>query len=312
MSTIKYECTYQAIEAGDFEQLKAMLADGYPLNNRIGGNAGSGGNVEILEFLHNYEGGSRLDDSTFLEAVANNHFAAVDWCLKNNFEWPEKTLSYCIEHSGSLETVKYIISKGCPIETEAAAVAAKFGRLPVLKWLHRTHNLPLSGVLEVQRKDYADFCDENNRFVFNAASIAAVGGNMKSLKYAYENGCQVFEPSTTFHVSCELAQTDSNWQKNQIFKTLKFAIDRGCPIDPETTYNAIANNNLRLLKFLYSKGQLKLDEETVQIAYEIEDPKVIEFLEFVKVDTKNKMKLLTSSVENNISNNIINFVADKF
>jgi hypothetical protein len=311
MSTIKYECTYQAIEAGDFEQLKAMLADGYPLNHRIGGNAGSGGNVEILEFLHNYEGGSRLDYSTLLKAVANDHFAAVDWCLKNNFEWPEKTLSYCIEHSGSLETVKYIISKGCPIEIEAAAIAAKFGRLPVLKWLHRTHNLPLSGEREVSRTDYADFFYKN-RFVFNSASIATIKGNIKCLKYAYENGCQVFEPTTTVRVIYELEETGSKWEQNQIFKCLEFALDHGCPVDPETTFDAIYYNDLRLLKFLYSKGQLKLDEDEMLYAYEIENPKVIEFLEFVKVDTKNKMKLLTSSVENNISNNIINFVVDKF
>lgn len=280
MSTtnFNYSYTWQAAAAGDLDQLKAMLADGYALNNDIGNTAGISGNIEILEFLHNYEGGSKLNELSFLSAVENNHIDAVDWFLKNNFPWPKNTILYCIVYC-DLYIIKKIISKGCPIDAEAAHTAALYGKLPILKYLHRYHNVPLSGFSDKQITDYSELRDENDRHVFNAAVSAATQGNFKCLKYAFENGCK-FLPSTTWYIASQLGQfeDESDFTINQIFKCLEFVVDNGCLIDKDTSFTAFANGDIRLLRFIQSKGALKIDKEILELLEENQSEEILEFI----------------------------------
>ena len=252
-----------------------------------------------MEFIHNHEW-LKLDESAFLGAAINN-INAVDWFLQNNFEWPKNTISYCIEHDCNLKIIKQIISRGCPIEPKSAAKAAEFGKLGILKWLHSNHQLPLHGVVEQPIKDYSQFSDENNNVIFNAASIAAVNGNVKCLKYAFENGCP-FHPQTTWNIAGNLNEnSDWKFKVNQIFKCLEYIVDNGCPIDKDTSFTAFSNEDLRLLRFLHSKGALQISEDIKEYLNEVESTKMLDFINEIMADKSLKNKVSNDIVKNLIS-----------
>jgi hypothetical protein len=184
--------------------------------------------------------------------------------MSNQFNYPSITMAKCIEMN-DFPTLQHIVFKGCPVDQSALAIAAKFGHLDLLKWLHSTLNLKLEGRMEDNVTEIMDGIGDNE---FNTIAFAAYSGSLECLEYAFEHGCK-FHPETTCYIVNCLANALCDEDKyNKIFECLEYVVKKGCPIDPSTINTAVSNNDVKLLRFIYENGCTEIEEEAIMNAAE--------------------------------------------
>lgn len=136
--------------------------------------------------------------------------------IPNNSRYVCSTAAYV----GNLRLLKWLYSKGCPLNEWVCTWAASNGDIDALKWA-RENGCPW---------------DENT------CCNAAENGRLDILKYLYENGCP------WDHVTCSWAA------KNGHLETLKYAHENGCPWNNTVCLNAARTGQLEVVKYLHENG----------------------------------------------------------
>ena len=161
-------------------------------------------------------------EETVNKAAANGRLdILIDFhrIYKNKCYWYEETCSIAAEY-GHLDCLKYLHENGCPWNEYTCYSAALDGHLDCLKYLHE-NGCPW------------------NEFT---CRYAALMGNLECLKYAHENGC----PWDRY--VCASAALYGN------VECLKYAHKNGCPWSSNTCTCAAENGHIECLKYAYENG----------------------------------------------------------
>ena len=189
----------------------------------------------------------------FFNVAQTNKLEFLKWAREEKgCDWHGETISMFAKRD-NLETIKYCVENGCPIDSSACENAARNGNLEILKYLHETNDAPLS---------------------VKVSESAASGGHMDLLRYLAERHCPMEE------CTCYPAA------KNGHFDCLKYILeDLEVPLhvlDPdefpeydrvwsyrEDSLWAVARNgHLEVLRYLHEEKNFPIDENTCAYACE--------------------------------------------
>lgn len=232
------------------------------------------------------------------QVVLDGHFDLFKHLISNGYNTSNNSVYYSIV-LGRLNFIKYIATitelecelRG--IDVSLTALAAYYGHLDILKYLH-TNDFSLdeyAGRLNMD-DDYCDAIDEveydeEHLDLFSdksdhdeerlsiltgdcACLAASVKGNLECLKYCYENECDKNENNIDHaghndHLECVKFLCDKDYflnehsfsgaARNGHSKIIKFAHDNNLIMSGKIiTLNAALSGNLDLLKYLHSNG----------------------------------------------------------
>jgi hypothetical protein len=106
--------------------------------------------ISTLEFAwEHYPWGSRhilgeawIERDFCLEVAKTNKLELLKWAREEKeCEWHVETINAVAEH-GNLEMLKYCVANECPMDEMACGIAAQFGHLECLKYLHEEAKVP--------------------------------------------------------------------------------------------------------------------------------------------------------------------------
>ena len=89
----------------------------------------------------------RKDETTFCKTfcwkvAGTNKLELLKWAREEKeCEWHGETINAVAEH-GNLEMLKYCVANECPVDESACGIAAQFGHLECLKYLHEEAKAP--------------------------------------------------------------------------------------------------------------------------------------------------------------------------
>jgi len=143
------------------------------------------------------------------------------WAKANGCPWTWR-VCYVAAKRGRLEVLRWARDHGCPWDDRTCYAAAACGHLEVLRWA-RERGCPWHSLT----------CDK-----------ALLGGHLVVLKWALSHGCRWDEDGGT----CSDAAATGNLQ------LLRLAREYDCPCDGSTCADAAANGHLFLLRWAREHG----------------------------------------------------------
>lgn len=173
-----FECVYAfAAEYGHIHVIEWLLTITHPPDHKACMWAAFGGQLETLKWLH--ENGFTWNRLTCIEAISTGNIECLKYAHENGCMWDgrdcvfEATFAintyefdedeYNRIFNERLKILKYLVREGCVIDNpELCANAARFGHLPMLKWL-RKHGCPWdeNTCKEVKHADIVKWIHEN-------------------------------------------------------------------------------------------------------------------------------------------------------
>lgn len=153
----------------------------------------------------------------------------IRYLHNNSYYYPYAELSGAIK-GGHINCIKYVIHHDITA-TEAIEIAAKYGRLNLVKYFKR----------------------KGGKFTCNAITNAARRGHLECLEYLHKNGCE-WDTSATLEAT-----------KYGHLKCLRYAHDNGCRRIPDLTEIAALYGQLECLQYAHDNGY-EWSAYTVEIA----------------------------------------------
>jgi len=246
------ENTYNAAcEVGSLEILKYLqstddnrdnecLGELYE-NNVFCGWAASRGHLEVLKWLR--ENGCPWDEKTCAVAAGDNYLDILKYLHDNGCPWDERCYEYTWNY---MDILRYLHENGCPWDERACSSAAYHGCMETLRYLHENgcpwdelacHNAAYRGHEEILRYLHENNCPWDEECYVKAAN----NKHYDIIKYLYQNGC----PRTEMEKLCTFAACDND------IDFLKWLCDNGWICNGRAFVNAVSNNNMEMLLYLY-------------------------------------------------------------
>jgi hypothetical protein len=138
--------------------------------------------------------GNVIHQPLFCCAVAlTNQLELLKWIREEKrCEWDEFTIIAAAEE-GNLEMVKYCVANECPMDSSACSIAAFYGHLECLKYLHEEVKAPwdwqtAAWAAEKGHLHILEYLVERKYDIFcaDACADAAKNGHLDCLKYLHE------------------------------------------------------------------------------------------------------------------------------
>jgi hypothetical protein len=191
-------------------------------------------------------GRARYFDAEFYakECARNGYFPLLKYILKDAHEI-DPDIGWTATKKGHLDMLKWLYSRGCPINKYNCADAACYGHLHILKWLRR-QKCPwdeetcdwsaLYGHLETLQWALDNGCPQGE----GTGSYAVQGGHLPVIQLLHDNG-RVFE------------WFDWLWASDRgQLHVLKWAVTHGYQFDNVEECIARANNHPETVAYLES------------------------------------------------------------
>jgi hypothetical protein len=148
---------------------------------------------------------------------------------------------------GSVETLTWLVQRGCTLQADVTLDAASAGHLHVLRYL-REHGCEWeNGCCDAAARKgdlpmLRYFCTEGCPMDKSACEVAVAACKLEALKLLREHGCP-------WDASATAAAVDNNDAT-----MLQYLYEQGCPWDATATTAAAASNNADMLQYLYGHG----------------------------------------------------------
>jgi hypothetical protein len=181
-----------------------------------------------------------------MEAAIRSHEQAIVEYIYNKQHYIPGHGCDCAAECGSLECLKFLVSKGGTLTLSTAVTAAHHGQLECLAYILS------KGISDKQ-----------------VCTAAALNGHLHCLKYAHEHGCEIDKAALTGaiangHFTCfkyvhehgaELSDSTMRLiaEHNQQ-RCLQYALDNGCLWSPTVPQVCAGKGHLGLLKFAFENG----------------------------------------------------------
>lgn len=232
-------------------------------------------NLSLLSWAE--EMGITWKTEAFAVLAFHGHIEVLKILKVKGYSWFAEILLNAVK-GNQIETVEYLLSTGCPYNSEAAEAAVRQGNLEIFKLLYTgcisTHYDP-SYALFMDAVEYGSLeivkyfiglgyhCDMKHmrRAVYNGhlevlkylhqngcpwdkrvCSISALNGHLEVLKYLHDNGCPWSK------------RTFDDAVRNNYPEIIKYLHKNGCPWSENTCRNATINGYLEILKYLHDNG----------------------------------------------------------
>ena len=266
------------------ENIKSQIdnGDNFEFMTGLTCTCGINGNLEILKLLHKY--GCQLDTLCIENAAFKGHFEIVKYCHESGSQLTSKVIDNAA-CKGHLDVLKYLLDNNCPIDGNVYTTIVDFGAYKhSYSYANPKPNddVKITCTEEEKREKrlimlklvhQKELSNGNVSWSDNASTHACKNGDLGTLKYLSENGCDLnvkkclvgainsgnFELIKLVYTLYNLAKQKGNLAVDQTpFLSQLGAISMAGYLvaDPKTQFcdTACKNKNLEVLKFLREKG----------------------------------------------------------
>lgn len=206
-------------------------------------------NTELVDFLPELT--YRELDDAFRIAIQKGNVKLLTWLYQKGYNVSGAEICSYISRYGifrnHIEILELIYANGVNFSTyilPCTSIVRNCCTVELLKWCS-SHEMPVTQ---------------------NAIVMAARNGNIDSVKFCLENGCQL---------TAEVSRDALSAIKLECFYWL---VSQGCPIHPDSIQDVLRRGNIEIIEFLLSKG-CKLDPDYIHFAYRAGHQHVLEWLE---------------------------------
>ena len=180
----------------------------------------------------------RKDETTFCKTFCwkvadTNKLELLKWAREEKeCEWHGETINAVAEH-GNLEMLKYCVANECPVDESACGIAAQFGHLECLKYLHEEAKVPwdeytavwAAGKGQLHILEYLVERKYDKYDTLACERAASYGPHLDCLKYLHETAKAPWDE-------------DAVWEAHHNNQTecLQYLLDNNCPLPEGWSY----------------------------------------------------------------------------
>ena len=180
----------------------------------------------------------RKDETTFCKTFCwkvadTNKLELLKWAREEKeCEWHGETINAVAEH-GNLEMLKYCVANECPVDESACGIAAQFGHLECLKYLHEEAKVPwdeytavwAAGKGQLHILEYLVERKYDKYDTLACERAASYGPHLDCLKYLHETAKAPWDE-------------DAVWEAHDNNQTecLQYLLDNNCPLPEGWSY----------------------------------------------------------------------------
>ena len=174
------------------------------------------------------------DETYFCFRVAQtNKLELLKWAREEKkCKWSSHTI-YAAAGQGNLEMVKYCVANECPVDESACGIAAQFGHLECLKYLHEEAKVPwdeytavwAAGKGQLHILEYLVERKYDKYDTLACERAASYGPHLDCLKYLHETAKAPWDE-------------DAVWEAHHNNQTecLQYLLDNNCPLPEGWSY----------------------------------------------------------------------------
>ena len=183
---------------------------------------------------YDYDAEEEMDETYFCWKVADtNKLELLKWAREEKeCEWHGETINAVAEH-GNLEMLKYCVANECPVDESACGIAAQFGHLECLKYLHEEAKVPwdeytavwAAGKGQLHILEYLVERKYDKYDTLACERAASYGPHLDCLKYLHETAKAPWDE-------------DAVWEAHENNQTecLQYLLDNNCPLPEGWSY----------------------------------------------------------------------------
>lgn len=223
-SNIMTKVAFSAGKHGHLAIVKFLSEQAWNIRDAVCG-AAYGGHLELLQTLLSFKISASY---TTYFAAKGGHLELLKWLKAQEYEFDEETCNGAAE-GGHLDIIEWLLQNGATLSTDISNYAARSGKLEVIKYFQeKGFNLP------------------------SVLSVAIKGGNLQSIKYLHDQGCEwdVF----SLPLAAELGY----------FEIVKFALDRKCSVSAKCVASAAKWGHYDIVKYLIRNKRFDASEEAAE------------------------------------------------
>ena len=216
--------------------------------NEVTNNAAIKGHIHILEYA--IENKFPIFSNTCNTACNNGHIEYLKFAHANGCMLDTCKILYHLPNTISLEIIIFLHELGCILNKKLGFNAIATNNIAILNYVCQNIIFNKDDI----QKLFIDAVKYNNleciqclhsfkyEWISDIYYLAAQGGKLDIIKYAYESGCP-------WHIrTCEGAA------ENGHLNILKYAHEHGCPWDPRTCTIATCNDHFECLVYAHDNG----------------------------------------------------------
>ncbi len=267
-----------AISKKQLESIKYLHKKGCEFSEENFYDAVSIGDLKIVEYLFNNGCPINIGDDLYNNsndlhtniASRRNNLEVLKFLHKNGFPWDSTTVLSALEHSYSIDCLKYLIENNCPYNERYIKNELLPDNLEALK----------------------SFFEKGLKLDKELFDNTIIGGNLEVLDFLLNNGCEykttIFDVvlCTTYVIGrsafdflqllhkhnfpFDITTTNTAvdcCQEMETMDCLKYLIQNGSPYDESTMGKAIMSNDLCVIQYLMSIGCPIPDSNILQNEY---------------------------------------------